>query len=243
MADEIEKVQSTDLTAIEHTKPTKVPPIDKMDQIKNLMIAGAKCVPVLGNVSGEIFAQVIQGGIYSPETRLRNLQFDWLIDTLPGVLENIEKLIKEGINVEAPDVGAILEAALDASRKTTGKKRQYLKNALENAFSMKMYEEGQVLRFFKILEELEYGDIFALKAFNDSKKQQIMLSSRGAKKTINMYPDEFPVSIANLLHHHVTFLSEMDLLRFSNNRAVISPLGKEFIWFVTAEEEDLADEP
>lgn len=257
------------------TKPDKVP-IDQ--QAKNLIVSGAKCVPGAGNILGEMASQVLKVGEYSPEQRLRNLQFGWLLEVLPPILERIERLIDEGVHVESPDIGAIFEAALDASRKTTGKKRKYLKNALENAFSLKVYEEGQVLRFFKMLGMLEYGDIFALewhvknrtsnygqitigskedsssntmrnRTFHENRdievknRPELLKKEKGEYHYIIPFKPYLPDAIWNNLDFHCLNLMEAGLLYSTDKPWTwgVRSVAEEFIWFVTADDEDLEE--
>lgn len=223
--------QNDELVVVRNTKPPSDPGnVSKEQQAKNLVVSGVNSIPVVGKVFGEITSQVLRTGEYSREQQLRNLQFDWLVKTLPPVLNKIEVLLEEGVNVESPDIGAIFEAALDASRKTTGKKREYLKNALENAFSLKVYEEGQVLRFFKILGGLEYGDVLFLESF--VRRPVIPKTKDGLK--------HLPSALKRHYETHANYLLKQGLIKdHSPLQWKILPIGSDFIWFVTADDEDL----
>jgi hypothetical protein len=61
------------------------------------------------------------------------------------------------------EIGAILHEAVKAARgAVNGKKRRLLRNAVVNAFSRQAYEDGFARRLFRILDELEYGDVHVL---------------------------------------------------------------------------------
>ena len=122
----MDEKKNNELMVVNQPLPTEPDKVPITLQALNLTIAGLKCVPIAGNALGEMASQVFKVGDYSPEQRLRNLQFDWLVQTLPPVLAKIENLIEKGVHVEVPDIGAIFESALETSRKTTGEKRQYL---------------------------------------------------------------------------------------------------------------------
>lgn len=151
-------------------------------------------------------------------------------------------MIDEGVQVESPDIGAIFEAALEASRKTTGKKRKYLKKALENAFSLKMYEEGQVLRFFRILGELEYGDVLVLSCVLESKDR--FFTPTDSKYSGVLKPAAFPEAVRDNLDFHAKVLETHFLATYVKSVSCFqaNSIVRDFIWFVTADDEDLEND-
>jgi hypothetical protein len=102
-------------------------------------------------------------GKYSPDERLKDKQFKWVVSEIEKISHKINILIQKlppDEQIEAADVAAIINAAMKASEKTAdAKKRKLLKNAVVNAFDIEQYQEGMTLRLFSIFEDVEYGDV------------------------------------------------------------------------------------
>ena len=235
-----------------------LPNPSKETHAKNLFVAVTKSFPVVGNAIGEMASQVLKTGEYSEEARLQSLQINWLVDTLPSVLENITNLLEAGIQVEAPDIGSVFEQVLETSRKTTGKKRKYLKNALINSFSVKMYEEGQTLRFLKIISRLEYGDIYLLNYHISRNEDEIFAqqNARAEKQRLKFIEynesiedlascaqpvDLLPDNIWNNMDFHCLNLLDENFLykhETMNWAWRIRNIAQDFCWFVTDHSEN-----
>lgn len=174
-------------------------------------------------------------GKFSPEERLKNRQFKWLLDTMVTISEKVDRLLKELPVEEQPqpaDVASIMKAAIEVSEKTAdAKKRKLLKNAFVNAFDREQYETGLTLRFFSILKNVEYGDVDLLKELVN-KSKDVPLRSLSTNRDA-------------LVFHHLDVLDKQDLVliyNYSKNLPLsmndshaqtgLTELGKKFLKFV-----------
>jgi hypothetical protein len=168
---------------------------------------------------------------YSPQERIKDKQFKWVLEQISKVSKNLDDLLAKlpiGERPEPSDVAAIIEAAMETSRKTAGaKKRKLLKNAVVNAFNLEHYQSGLTLRFFSILQDLEYGDVELLRRIEVKPMQLSSLN------------DDFSA----LTYHHLELLNKMGLvmiwnhssntpLGMSGGNLRISELGKKLLGFV-----------
>ena len=129
----------------------------------DILADAADFIPGLGS-----FIKASVGtGDYSPDARLKEKQFKWAVEEIAKISHKIDILIQKlppDEQIEAADVAAIINAAMKASEKTAdAKKRKLLKNAVVNAFDIEQYQAGMTLRLFKILENVEYGDVIILR--------------------------------------------------------------------------------
>jgi hypothetical protein len=184
-------------------------------------------IPGVGSAIKLIFAL----DKYSPEERIKDKQFKWVLEQISKISNNLDDLLAKLPREEQPepsDVAAIIEAAMETSRKTAGaKKRKLLKNAVVNAFSFEHYQSGLTLRFFSILQDLEYGDVELLHRIQVKPSQLSSLN------------DDFSA----LTYHHLELLNKMGLvmiwnhssntpLGMSGGNLRISELGKKLLEFV-----------
>lgn len=171
---------------------------------------------------------------YSPEERLKERQFQWLVKQIPNMQKKLDVLIAQLPEEERPepaDVAATIHASIEASQKTAdAKKRQLLKNALVNAFDIQQYRAGLTLRLFTILRDVEYGDVKLLR-YIKNKKEKADVSALFR-------------SFGGLVIHHIEVLEKLRLItlwghqrgdnldRNSGGYAVVSELGSRFLNFV-----------
>ncbi len=245
---------------IEATPVETVPPIDstqpptKSDLGSHLdeeaswrdatevILSAADIIPIPG-VGAAIKAVVSAGiglGEYSPEKRLKEKQFKWVVEEIAKISHKIDILIQKlppGEQIEAADVAAIIHAAMKASEKTAdAKKRKLLKNAVVNAFDIEQYQAGLTLRLFKILENVEYGDVEMLRKIY----QKNIKEPNGIQ--IGTLKSNSSSGIGDILFHHLEILEEQKLIVMwnklnplgSGNQGVarISDLGEKFLEFI-----------
>lgn len=182
---------------------------------------------------------------YSPQERIKDRQFQWVLEQISKISGKLDKLLVELPLEEQPepaDVAAIIEAAMEASRKTAGaKKRQLLKNAVVNSFNPAQYQAGLALRFFSILQNVEYGDVELLRRIA-SASDAVQIKSLGN-------------SINSLAYHHLEVLNKLDLVLVWNHNSntplgmnttqahtKMSELGEKFLEFVAQTDEVEVDE-
>lgn len=189
---------------------------------------------------GSLIKATVGLGDYSPEARLKEKQFKWVIQKVGEISHKIDILLKRlspDEQIEAADVAAIINAAMKASEKTAdAKKRKLLKNAVVNAFDVEQYQAGLTLRLFKILENVEYGDVEILRKIYQKNIQENNGAQIGILKSNNSY------GIGDMLFHHLKILEEQDLIVMwntstplgSGNQGVtkISDLEKQFLEFI-----------
>jgi hypothetical protein len=192
-----------------------------------ILADAANFIPGVGSA-----IKVIVGlGKYSPQERIKDKQFKWVLEQISKISNNLDGLLTKLPREERPepsDVAAIIEAAMETSRKTAGaKKRKLLKNAVVNAFNLEHYQSGLILRFFSILQDLEYGDVELLRRVRVKPAQLSSLN------------DDF----SSLTYHHLELLNKMGLvmiwnhssntpLGMSGGNLKISELGKKLLEFV-----------
>lgn len=200
-----------------------------------IVVDGANLIPGIGASVARTIKAFVGLGEYSPKKFIKDRQFEWLLDTIVTISEKIDRLLKELPVEEQPkpaDVASIMEAAIEASRKTAdAKKRKLLQNAVVNTFNLEQYQTGLTLRFFSILQDVEYGDVFLLRNLaNQSENIQI----------ISLSKNRFA-----LVYHHLDVLHKQGLVIFWNiNKDVplgmnsenahtgLTELGKKFLKFV-----------
>jgi hypothetical protein len=193
--------------------------------------------------AGEAIKATIGLGKFSPEERLKNEQFKWLLERVEQMSKQISNLLLKLPPEKQPepaDVAAVLEAAMEASRKTVGyQKRQLLKNAVVNAFDLEQYEAGLTLRLFSILEKVEYGDVELLYRLANNALERISVQSINTGNS--------------LIFHHLQVLQDLALVMVYNHNPnaplaidfmsahlVVSEIGKRFLKFVA--EPEVVDE-
>jgi len=153
-------------------------------------------------------------GKFSPEERLKAMQFKWLLDQIPKILEKLDALVSVLPPHELPetsDVAAIFKAALETSEKTVGSdKRKLLKNALVNAFDREQYKEGLTLKLFSILGNVEYGDIVLLRKYQQT---HVLIHNLDRNSSA-------------LIYYHLDVLIKLNLILIWNHNQN-EPLGKQ----------------
>ena len=181
-------------------------------------------------------------GEYSPKERVKEEQFKWLLEVAAQMKEQLVILNEElppNQQPEASDIAAILEAAMDASRKTADfKKRRLLKAAVVNSFNPKIYQAGLRLRLFSILNNVEYGDVELL--YN--------LSQQG--DTVEIKTLAQGVRRGELVFHYLGVLQKLELILLwnldsgaplgvaSTGHLMVSELGQRFLEFVAEPDEN-----
>lgn len=187
-----------------------------------VILSAADIIPIPG-VGAAIKAVVSLSlglGKYSPDERLKDKQFKWVVSEIGKISHKIDILIQKlppDEQIEAADVAAIINAAMKVSAKTAdAKKRKLLKNAVVNSFDIEQYQEGLTLRLFSILENVEYGDVEILRQIcqkNIKEKDGTHIS------TLKILPSS---GIGDILYHHLKILEEQDLIVMWNKA---NPLG------------------
>lgn len=184
---------------------------------------------------GQFIKAIIGLGKYSPEERLRDKQFKWVLEQISEISNKLDSLLTQLPPEDRPepaDVAAIINAAMEVSQKTAGsKKRQLLKNAVVNSFSITQYQEGLTLRLFSILQDVEYGDCELLKQIS---RESNSLRIKSLSSSDN-----------SLVYHHLEVIYKLGLvlvwnhnpnlsLGMSDDHAYtkISELGEKFIGFI-----------
>jgi hypothetical protein len=175
-------------------------------------------------------------GKYSPKERLKDRQFQWLLDSIVTISEKVDRLLKELPVEERPkpaDVASVMEAAIEVSRKTAdAKKRKLLTNAVKNAFDREQYQTGLTLRFFSILKDVEYGDVYLLRKLANKPLVNIPL--------LSISDDRY-----GLAFHHLDILHKQGLVliwNYAPNQPLsmnskeahtgLTELGKKFLKFL-----------
>lgn len=172
-------------------------------------------------------------GKYSPEERIKEKQFKWVLEQISNISEKLDKLLNSLPIEEQPepaDVAAIIEAAMETSRKTSGaKKRQLLKNAVVNAFDPEQYQMGLSLSFFSILQNVEYGEVELLSKLAEN-------SEAIGVQSLSNQPN-------SLVYHHLELLNKLGLVLIWNRGqnplgmdiqayTRVSEFGRKFLGFV-----------
>jgi hypothetical protein len=206
-----------------------------------ILADAANLIPGLGNA----IKAIVGLDKYSPQERIKDRQFQWVLEQISKISGKLDKLLAELPLEEQPepaDVAAIIEAAMEASRKTAGaEKRQLLKNAVVNSFNPAQYQTGLTLRFFSILQDVEYGDVELLRRIA-SASNAVQLKSLGNSSN-------------SLDYHHLQVLNKLDLVLIWNHalntplemntesaHTKISELGGKFLEFVAQTNEVEVDE-
>ena len=214
-----------------------------------LSAADVIAIPVLGAAIKEVVSAGVGLGKYSPNERLKNKQFNWVINEIGKISHRIDILLNKlpsDEQIEAADVAAIINSAMKASEKTAdAKKRQLLKNAVVNSFDIEQYQQGLTLRLFKILEEVEYGDVQILSVVKEINVEGIGYSEKyEIKSLLKNLQNENSSGIGNIFYHHLEILEKQNLVviwnRLSNQplgiasqgNVQITDLGKKFLEFV-----------
>ena len=179
-------------------------------------------------------------GDYSPDARLKEKQFKWAVEEIAKISHKIDILLQKlppDEQIEAADVAAIINAAMKASEKTAdAKKRKLLKNAVVNAFDVEQYQEGLTLRLFKILEQVEYGDVEVLKQVLEESKKQ----AKGSLIEFNVNRK------GSMKEHHLGILINLTLIseygttykeRERYHKIVISEMGERLLDFISKPEQ------
>ena len=189
---------------------------------------------------GSLIKASVGLGDYSPEARLKERQFKWVIQKVGEISHKIDILIQKlppDEQIEAADVAAIINAAMKASEKTAdAKKRKLLKNAVVNAFDIEQYQEGMTLRLLSILENVEYGDVEMLR---NVYLKNVKETSGTQIKTLKSNASS---GVGDILFHHLKILEDQDLIVMWNKGSplgvgsqgvtIISKLGEVFLEFV-----------
>jgi hypothetical protein len=88
--------------------------------------------------------------------------------------------VPENERPKPAEIGAVLHEAVKAARGAVNRdKRRLLRNAIVNAFSKEMYEEGLVRRLLRVLDDLEYGDVHTLNDFSGVEGENTQLRKFG----------------------------------------------------------------
>lgn len=125
------------------------------------------------------------------------------IESMRPELEPRIEVLREEFNENELGSGttAIFASWLLAWRSTPDdKKRRLLKAALPNAFDKKAYEEGLGVRLFKIMQDLDYGELYYLSRIAEHSE-----AFKEKARTIPANPD-------GLLADHLVRLSEARLI-------------------------------
>ena len=91
-----------------------------------------------------------------------------------------------------------------------------------------------------MLGELEYGDILLLEIVIDSKQTKVWVHKPDYEQS-GIGPKHFPEMISQNLSFHCDILVEQRLLDGRNKQNgyyYLNPIAKDFVWFVTATEDD-----
>ena len=206
------------------------------NNVKEVVADAFKLIPGLDKA----IDYVMGTGEYSSENRLKEKQFKWLLEETARISQKLNILMTELPEDERPepaDVAAIMEAALKVSRKTAGSdKRKLLKNAVINSFDLDQYQNGLTLRFFSILENVEYGDVEQLRKINAMRENNTYGVSNAT-----LHPSQNAERGA-LVWHHLKILEKQDLIFTWNQDGVIgssqygyckvNDLGKKFLEFL-----------
>jgi hypothetical protein len=221
---------------VQATKPTESQVNSHLKEMNwrdgaEILAEAANSIPGLGQ-----FIKAIVGlGKYSPEERLKDKQFKWVLEQVPEISNKLDALLTQLPLEDRPepaDVAAIINAAMEVSQKTAGsKKRQLLKNAVVNSFSIAQYQEGLTLRLFSILQDVEYGDCELLKQIATESNPLIVKS--------------LATSDNSLTYHHLDVIYKLGLVLVWNHNpdvplgmsgdsvhTKISELGEKFIGFI-----------
>lgn len=92
----------------------------------------------------------------------------WMEERIAALEQAVRKLREQGVEVRASDVRAVVEALVQAHRKTADpRKRRLLEQAAGHAFDRGLYEEGLTIRLLGIMEELTYGNVAFLRRFSE----------------------------------------------------------------------------
>ena len=189
---------------------------------------------------GSLIKASVGLGDYSPEAQLKEKQFKWVVQKVGEISHKIDILIQKlppDEQIEAADVAAIINAAMEASEKTAdAKKRKLLKNAVVNAFDIEQYQAGLTLRLFSILANIEYGDVEILRIIRHKNIKETNGTQMKSLKSNNSS------GIGDILFHHLKVLEGQDLIVMwnkgnplgSGNQSVIkiSDIGERFLKFV-----------
>jgi hypothetical protein len=233
-------VHNQDLV-VPDTKPTESQVNSHFNEMNwrdgaEILAEAANFIPGLG----QAIKAIVGLGKYSPEERLKDKQFKWVLEQVSEISNKLDLLnqLSTKDRPEPADVAAIINAAMEVSQKTAGsKKRQLLKNAVVNSFSIVQYEEGLTLRLFSILKDVEYGDCELLKRI---KKESNPIKIKSLANSDN-----------SLTYHHLEVIGKLGLILVWNHNpdlplgmsdehvyTKISELGEKFIRFITQAEEN-----
>ncbi len=203
------------------------------NNVKEVVADAFKLIPGLDRAVDYVMGT----GEYSSENRLKEKQFKWLLEETSRISQKLNILmtkLPEDERPEPADVAAIMEAALKVSRKTAGSdKRKLLKNAVVNSFDLDQYQNGLTLRFFSILENVEYGDVEQLRKIADKKSSVVFNKELYLSQSTHR---------GALVWHHLKILDKQGLISTWNQDGVIgvskngciqvTDLGKKFLEFL-----------
>lgn len=190
---------------------------------------------------GSLIKASVGLGDYSPEARLKEKQFKWVIQKVAEISHKIDILLQKlppDEQIEAADVAAIINATMKASEKTAdAKKRKLLKNAVVNAFDIEQYQAGLTLRLFSILEDVEYGDIVTLRQISEA-TSDVKFNHNGKSTKIDIKHE------GSMIHHHIKVLEKLDLIKNngrsnsykepSNYFIVMNKIGEKLLNFISS---------
>lgn len=200
------------------------------------MIELAGAMPLAGGAIKDSLNALCQRGAYDRQKVLDSTHLDYIARQIPLLRERIERLAEQlreqDKELDPADVASILEAAVEASRKTSGEKRRFFLNALQNAFSLELYQEGLNLVFFKKLEELSYGDLLVLNAIakhEDMIKLERHVGNSGQPLSALMLPQ----AIESLGAFHLKNLAKVELIAaYSETAYYRTPITLRFCTFI-----------
>ncbi len=205
-----------------------------------ILLESTNLMPIVGSA----IKIALDIGDNSSDERLKEMQFSWVVQEVEKISHKLDILIKTlpfGERITPADVASTINAAMKASEKTAdAKKRKLLKNAVVNAFDVEQYKAGLTLRLFKILENVEYGDVEMLRRVEEASKkalhsQVILKEFMGANSS----------GMKNVQFHHLEILAGQSLILIWNHNTniplgvgggqgcfSISELGEKFLEFV-----------
>jgi hypothetical protein len=213
-----------------------------------VILSAADIIPIpgVGTAIKAVISASLGLGKYSPDERLKDKQFKWVVSEIEKISHKINILIQKlppDEQIEAADVAAIINAAMKASEKTAdAKKRKLLKNAVVNAFDIEQYQEGMTLRLFSIFEDVEYGDVEMLHRVFQKKGTNTPASDYKNTDSLSKSGNSASTDMCDISVHHLEILRRQDLILCFNGvqpellesvtvgYILITDLGKKFLY-------------